>query len=152
MLAFAVCSRQLLLALLYLLYPCSRTQPTLLRDDVGWIERIVKPSLINLYTIKMRTYIRAKSKGGLYFFTVNLNKRKNNDLLVSHVGLLREAFRNTKQNHPFTIDAIVILPEHLHCIWQLPEGDNDFSTRWRLIKSYFSRNIPNNGIISKSRK
>jgi putative transposase len=42
-------------------------------------------------------------------------------------------------NHPFTINAIVILPDHLHCIWTLPENEHDFSARWRLIKSEFSR-------------
>jgi len=74
----------------------------------------------------MGTYSRSKHKGGVYFFTVNLAERKNNDLLITHIELLREAFRATKQHHPFIIDACVILPEHLHCIWRLPEEDNDF--------------------------
>ncbi len=100
----------------------------------------------------MRTYIRAKSKGGLYFFTVNLAERNNNDLLVANVEILRTAFRLTKQSHPFIIEACVILPEHLHCIWRLPEGDNDFSKRWRLIKTHFSKNIPTKEHISNSRK
>lgn len=52
---------------------------------------------------------------------------------------LREAFHTVKQRHPFNIDAIVVLPDHLHCIWTLPNGDADFSTHWRLIKTYFSR-------------
>ena len=51
-----------------------------------------------------------------------------------------------------TIDAIVILPDHLHAIWQLPENDADFATRWRLIKSTFSRALPTTEAISKSRK
>jgi len=100
----------------------------------------------------MRTYIRAKLKGGVYFFTVNLAERHNNSLLITHVDLLREAFRHTKQNHPFEMEACVILPEHLHCIWRLPEADNDFSTRWRLIKSYFSRHVLTGERISNSRK
>ncbi len=79
-------------------------------------------------------------------------ERKNNDLLITHIELLREAFRVTQQHHPFIIDACVILPEHLHCIWRLPEGDNDFSNRWRLIKTYFSKNIARNERISNSRK
>jgi len=81
-----------------------------------------------------------------------LAERKNNDLLTTHIELLREAFRVTKQQHPFIIDACVILPEHLHCIWRLPEEDNDFSTRWRLIKTYFSKHIARNERISTSRK
>lgn len=100
----------------------------------------------------MRTYIRSKSAGGVYFFTVNLAERHNNDLLISHIDLLREAFRLTKRQYPFIIEACVILPEHLHCIWRLPEGDYDFSTRWRLIKTHFSKNIVLNERISSSRK
>jgi putative transposase len=100
----------------------------------------------------MRTYIRAKAKGGIYFFTVNLAERQNNNLLVTQINLLREAFRITKQTHPFDIDACVILPEHLHCIWRLPEGDDDFSMRWRLIKSHFSLHTPHQEHISNSRK
>jgi putative transposase len=57
-----------------------------------------------------------------------------------NVSLLREAFGRVTKEHPFTIDAFVLLPEHLHCVWTLPAGDRDFSKRWRLIKSYFSRN------------
>ncbi len=53
---------------------------------------------------------------------------------------MRDAFRNVMAEHPFQIDAIVLLPDHLHCIWTLPAGDNNFSTRWRLIKRYFTRN------------
>ncbi len=100
----------------------------------------------------MRTYIRANVKGGVYFFTVNLAERNNNDLLIANIEILREAFRLTKQSYPFIIDACVILPEHLHCIWRLPEGDNGFSKRWRLIKTHFSKNIPANERISNSRK
>jgi len=100
----------------------------------------------------VRTYIRSKSAGGVYFFTVNLAERHNNDLLISHIDLLREAFRLTKRQYPFIIEACVILPEHLHCIWRLPEGDYDFSTRWRLIKTHFSKNIVLNERISSSRK
>ena len=100
----------------------------------------------------MRTYIRAKLTGGVYFFTVNLAERSNNDLLISNIELLREAFRLAKQHHPFIIEACVILPEHLHCIWRLPEGDHDFSTRWRLIKTHFAKNMALNERISNSRK
>ena len=90
----------------------------------------------------MSNYRRAYITGGTWFFTVNLLQRKNNNLLVRHIAELREVVRNVKQKYPFTIDAWVILPEHMHCVWTLPEGDVDFSTRWRLIKSGFSRRIP----------
>jgi len=57
------------------------------------------------------------------------------------VTLLRSVIKEVMQKHPFRIDAFVLLPDHLHCIWTLPQHDSDFSTRWRLIKSYFSRNF-----------
>lgn len=100
----------------------------------------------------MRTYIRAQQPGGYYFFTVNLAERRNNDLLVRHVDALRESFRRVRARHPFEIEAIVILPEHLHCLWRLPDGDTDFSTRWRLIKSRFSMSIAGGERISASRR
>ena len=76
----------------------------------------------------MRTYQRLRIDGGCYFFTLNLAQREGN-LLILHIEHLREAFRQTRQDHPFEINAIVILPEHLHCIWQLPPDDSDYSTR-----------------------
>ena len=95
-------------------------------------------------------YRRLRSSGGTYFFTVNLENRKQ-DLLVRHVDLLRKSFKTVKQAHPFKIEAAVILPDHLHCIWTLPDHDNDYSNRWRLIKTYFSRALPETESISRSR-
>jgi putative transposase len=100
----------------------------------------------------MRTYKRARLTGVQYFFTVNLAERQNNDQLTRHVDHLRAAFRQTRNDHPFNIDAIVILPEHLHCIWTLPPGDDDYSTRWRLIKARFSMSLTADETISESRK
>jgi putative transposase len=91
----------------------------------------------------MPNYRRLYIEGGLYFFTVNLLQRHGNDLLTRHIDLLREAVRKVKKSHPFTIHAFVVLPEHLHCVLQLPEGDCDFTLRWRLIKSEFSKSLPN---------
>ena len=99
----------------------------------------------------MRTYTRTRIPGATYFFTVNLAERHGNDLLVRHIDVLREAFRAVRTQHPFLINAIVILPEHLHCLWQLPANDMNFSTRWRLIKGHFSRAIPAGERISSSR-
>ena len=84
-------------------------------------------------------YRRAKVPGGTYSFTVVTCDRRPILCQPDNILLLRQAFRHVRQNHPFTIDAVVILPDHLHCIWTLPKDDFDFSTRWRLIKSYFSR-------------
>ena len=86
-------------------------------------------------------YRRAKVKGGTYFFTVVTHKRVKIFAQSDNVELLRQAFRKFKKRHPFRIDAFVLLPDHLHCIWTLPQEDPDFSTRWRLIKSDFSGQI-----------
>jgi putative transposase len=88
----------------------------------------------------MTQYRRARIEGGCYFFTVALEDRRSS-LLVDRVDLLRASFQQTLQRHPFAIDAIVILPDHLHCIWTLPEGDADYSNRWSRIKAMFSRGI-----------
>ncbi len=75
------------------------------------------------------------------FFTVNLLERRL-DTLVRHVDVLREAVRVTRLERPFHIDAWVVLPDHLHCVWTLPPGDADFSNRWKAIKIRFVRAIP----------
>ena len=77
----------------------------------------------------------------MWFFTVNLAERRGNRLLVERIDVLRTAFRSVRARHPFRIEAIVILPDHLHCVWTLGPGDTDFSTRWSLIKGHFSRAI-----------
>jgi putative transposase len=89
----------------------------------------------------MRTYLRNRSPGGLYFFTVNLAERQGNYLLVDRIDALQAAFRATRLERPFAMPTWVVLPDHLHCLWRLPTGDADYSTRWRLIKSRFSRVI-----------
>jgi len=76
----------------------------------------------------MTNYRRSDVPGGSYFFTVNLTDRRLR-LLTEHVGALRGAFRETRARHPFTIAAIVVLPDHLHTIWVLPEGDADYAMR-----------------------
>ena len=87
----------------------------------------------------MPNYRRHYRSGGTYFFTVTLLERAGNDLLVRRIEDLRSAVRQVRAKHPFTIHGWVVLPDHLHCIWELPQGDSDFSMRWRLIKSRFSR-------------
>jgi REP-associated tyrosine transposase len=98
----------------------------------------------------MTNYRRNFVSGASYFFTVNLADRRLR-LLVEHVELLRSAFRYARTRHPFTIEAIVVLPEHLHAIWTLPSGDADFALRWRQIKSVFSHGLPRSELISISR-
>ncbi len=100
----------------------------------------IYPDLLHL--IPMPNYRRARHPGGTYFFTVNLLQRSGNDLLVRHIKELREAVRVVRLQYPFYIHAWVVLPDHLHCVLELPEEDADFALRWRLIKSYFSKSLP----------
>ncbi|MGJ0484099.1 MAG: REP-associated tyrosine transposase [Methylomicrobium sp.] len=100
----------------------------------------------------MPNYRRAFIPGGTWFFTVNLLQRHHNDLLIREIDLLRETVRRVRERHLFQIDAWVVLPEHLHCVWTLPSGDSDFSMRWRLIKSGFSRALPKTERRSAIRK
>ena len=99
----------------------------------------------------MPNYRRAFSPAGTYFFTINLLERRSNDLLIKHIDLLKQAIREVKLNHPFTIHAWVVLPEHMHCIIELPENDTDFSQRIRMIKANFSRRIARTELRSEIR-
>jgi len=95
-------------------------------------------------------YRRADVAGGTYFFTVNLADRSSR-LLVEHIDDLRAAVRTAKQRHLFEMVAWVVLPEHMHAIWTLPGDDHDFSRRWSLIKSGFSRAVARSEAVSASR-
>ena len=98
----------------------------------------------------MTEYRRFFVPGGTYFFTVNLADRSR-CLLVEHVARLRAAVAQTRREHPFAFDAVVILPDHLHAVWTLPPGDMDFSVRWRKIKARFARGVPRTEWRSSSR-
>jgi putative transposase len=76
--------------------------------------------------------------GGSFFFTLTLADRSSSRL-TDRIGALGAAFRKCRAAHPFETLAIVVLPEHLHCVWLLPEGDADYPTRWGLIKRAFTR-------------
>ncbi len=88
----------------------------------------------------MSNYRRANVPGGTVFFTHNLHDRTST-LLVDQIDALRHAIAWTKRRHPFRMDALVILPDHLHAIWTLPEGDINYASRWRIIKTRFSRGL-----------
>ncbi len=98
----------------------------------------------------MPEYRRLLVPGSCYFFTVNLADRSS-DWLVRNIAALRNAVASTRARHPFAIDAWVVLPDHLHAIWTLPEGDCDFSTRWAPIKRLFSWQQPGGEVRSRSR-
>ncbi|QDM17762.1 MULTISPECIES: REP-associated tyrosine transposase [unclassified Tardiphaga] len=85
-------------------------------------------------------YRRNWIPGGTFFLTVALADRRSS-VLADHIALLQMAFRNTKNLKPFAIDAVVILPEHLHAILILPPSDADYSGRWKSIKAWFTRGV-----------
>ena len=94
----------------------------------------------------MTEYRRAHVPGATWFFTVNLAKRR------ALVDALHRSFRYVMERRSFRLDAVVVLPDHLHCIWTLPSGDSDFSMRWNVLKGHFSRAIDEGERISKSRE
>jgi putative transposase len=83
-------------------------------------------------------YRRSLLPGGAFFFTVVTAERKPLFAEQRNVATLRSAFRAIQLQRPFTLEAAVVLPGHLHCVWT-PPGDVDFSTRWRLIKTWFTK-------------
>jgi putative transposase len=84
-------------------------------------------------------YRRYYQPGGTYFFTVVTEQRQ--PLLIEHIDRLRSAFRHGMKRYPFIIEGIVVLPDHLHTLWRLPEGDDNFSVRWMVIKRKFSAGL-----------
>jgi putative transposase len=89
----------------------------------------------------MSRYRRAKIEGGAFFFTLTLADRRS-DVLVRQIDRLRRAYKAVQERRPFETVAICILPDHLHALWLLPDGDADFASRWSLFKSGFSRGLP----------
>ena len=92
------------------------------------------------YDTYMSHYRRTEFHGGYYFFTVVTYKRRKiltGELARKH---LRHAFEKVRSKRYYETIAFCLLPEHLHCIWKLPEGDGDFSARWSFIKRNFTMN------------
>ena len=89
----------------------------------------------------MPNYTRARIPGGTYFFTVITLERR--PLLTRHITrhALRHAIEKTRLTYPFRINAWVLLPDHLHCLWTLPDGDEEFSTRWSMIKRFTTQQL-----------
>ena len=86
----------------------------------------------------MSLYRRIHAPGASHFFTVCL-AQCGQTLLTDDIARLRQAYADTLRNHPVQTNAIVILPDHLHAVWTLPDNDTDFPNRWRLIKTAFSK-------------
>lgn len=98
----------------------------------------------------MARYRRLRTKGGSYFFTVALADRTS-DFLTANVDLIRAAYCATQKAAPFQCDAFVLLPDHIHAVWTLPPGDDDFSIRWARFKAYISRRQPPSAVRSPSK-
>ena len=96
-------------------------------------------------------YRRARQDGGTYFFTVTAQDWQPLLTQPCILKALSLAVAHVKAKHPFTMTAYVILPDHLHVLWRLPENDDDFSMRWRLIKHFASRHVPEHGKIWQNR-
>ena len=88
----------------------------------------------------MVLYRRNRVPGGTYFFTLTLADRSARTL-VEQIDALRWSLRKTKDKHPFEIVAMVVLPDHLHAVWRLPEGDDRYSTRLQVFKSKFTATL-----------
>lgn len=86
----------------------------------------------------MSRYRRADTPGGTYFFTVVTYRRQPILCDPPVREALRQAICEMRNRRPFVVDAWVLMPDHLHCIWTLPSGDADFATRWSLIKRQVS--------------
>lgn len=100
----------------------------------------------------MSEYRRSREAGALYFFTVVSHGRRS---LLTRPELrlsLRRAIQAVRQRHPFAIHGWVLLPDHLHCLWQLPQDDADFGRRWSMIKRKVSQDFPDGAALSLSRQ
>ena len=86
----------------------------------------------------MTNYRRLRQPGGTYFFTLVTFNRK--PILTSPIcrEILRNAWINVQLKHPFETVAVCLMPEHIHTIWRLPEGDVNYSMRWNEIKRHFT--------------
>lgn len=94
----------------------------------------------------MPNYRRNRVPGGTYFFTVTLADRSS-DLLTRRIDALRAVVQATRGILPFRTEAWVVLPDHMHWLWTLPEGDADFPVRWQRIKAGFSRAVTEAGPV-----
>lgn len=89
----------------------------------------------------MPRYRRARTQGGTYFFTIVTYRRRKIFTNDAVINALRQAIKEVKQTHPFTIEAWVLLPDHMHCVWNLPDGDDDYSKRVGMIKAGFTSRV-----------
>ena len=97
----------------------------------------------------MSNYRRANVSGGTYFITQVTYQREPWLCNDTARYALRHAIEKVRQKYPFTIDAFVLLPDHFHCLWTLPLGDSDFSTRLRLVKTFVTKDYGNKLVVER---
>ncbi len=104
----------------------------------------------------MPKYRRIKKAGGTYFFTVVTHGRRPLLTCPEIRQALREGISKVRQTMPFSIEAWVLLPDHLHTIWTLPEHDMRYAARWAVLKGFVTKNCGNlvgdNVTISRSNR
>ena len=108
----------------------------------------LRKTVVPNYTVQIVGYRRNFVPGGTFFFTATLRDRRSL-ALVEHIDALRDSIRQARSERPFHIDAIVVLPDHLHTIWTLPDGDSNYPARWRRIKSAFTHRLVSSGVALK---
>ena len=108
--------------------------------DGGHGARAPLPTLRSSHAGRYASIHSSQIEGSIFFFTVVLADRRSN-LLIDEIDRFRHSYRVAQQDYPFETIAICVLPDHLHALWAMPEGDADFSKRWSLIKSGFSRGM-----------
>lgn len=101
--------------------------------------------------VNMRAHESQFHPGRTWFFTLNLADR-NSTLLTKHANLLAESSRDVEGLYPFEAIAVVILPNHMHLIWTLPEDDLDYDRRISYLQSGFTKRILDNGILSEKQR
>ena len=140
--------------------------PPVLGAPAGGVERLVKhrarligaheTHILRLRPVnrearrwRMPRYFRPQIPGATVFYTVALAER-GTSLLTDEIDLLRWVFAKGQKERPWYVDAIVVLPDHLHGVFTLPDGDCDYATRWSILKGRFSRGLPK-GVRSASK-
>ena len=97
----------------------------------------------------MSRYIRSNIAGGTFFFTVTLQDRRAR-WLTDYADDLRQCVTDVRNRHSFEVDAMVVMPDHLHALWTLPVDDDNFATRWMLVKQAFTKRLRARGALDGS--
>jgi putative transposase len=99
------------------------------------------------HNVGMPNFRRARVEGGTFFFTVVTDNRTPFLCDAGSRRLLRKVLHGCQARWPMEVEAIVLLPDHLHTIWTLPAGDTDYSRRWAWTKKEFTREWLQSGYV-----